>query len=341
MTIKYCPDFKKMSAITFLLAISVSVEGFSQKNNPNWKQVIQHAAWRARDSQGEIVFKNRLWILGGWFNSKEAPPRDVWSSADGRNWKLMNHCAPWTHSDLAMTVVFKNKMWIMGGWYNGRLPNHSASNSVWNSANGRDWTLVTQEAGWSPRLGSAVVVFKGKIWLLGGTESYYFGDRKSLKNDVWYSSDGRTWHLATDKAGWSPRAYLQAAVLNGKIYVFGGGNYVPAYSGLNDVWSSEDGVHWRKVCDAAPWHGRIWFSSVVYRDRIWILGGWSGNPFKNWGDVWYSKDGKKWKKYNSTGVWEARHESSAFVFQDKIWIAGGNTPPLMNDVWSLSLPRDW
>ena len=81
------------------------------------------------------------------------------------------------------------------------------------------------------------------MWLLGGTENYYFGDNSSLKNDVWYSEDGKTWTLATADAGWSPRAYHQAAVLNDRIYVFGGGNYVPKYEAYNDVWSSSDGVH--------------------------------------------------------------------------------------------------
>jgi N-acetylneuraminic acid mutarotase len=73
------------------------------------------------------------------------------------------------------------------------------------------------------------------MWILGGTENYYFGDEKSLKNDVWYSADGKEWELATQNAPWSPRAYHQAVVLNDKIYVLGGGNYVPKYHALNDV----------------------------------------------------------------------------------------------------------
>jgi hypothetical protein len=110
---------------------------------------------------------------------------------------------------------------------------------------------------------------------------------------------------------------------------------------LNDVWSSEDGVHWLKETSNAPWHQRLWFNSVVYRDRIWVMGGWSNNPYKNHDDVWSSKDGKNWEKFQSKTVWKGRHEASAFVFKDKIWIAGGMTPPLVNDVWSLKLPKDW
>lgn len=323
-----------------VILLLLAFPAYSQ-DHVDWSLVTPNAAWQARDSQAEVVFREQLWIMGGWFNSYEAPPRDVWRSADGKNWQLVNPSAPWIHSDLSMSLAFKDKIFMMGGWYNGRLEGHSASNMVWSSTDGKDWSLETGTASWTPRIAAAVVEFKGKMWLLGGIENYYFGDEKSLKNDVWYSEDGKEWTLATADAGWAPRAYHQAAVLNGKIYVFGGGNYVPDYLAMNDVWSSEDGIHWEKLTDAAPWHERLWFSSVVYRDRIWVMGGWSNNPYKNWADIWYSRDGKEWRELKTGKSWAGRHEHSAFVFQDKIWVAGGMVPPLVNDVWSLYLPEDW
>jgi hypothetical protein len=234
-------------------------------------------------------------------------------------------------------------MWMMGGWFNGRLPDHSASNAVWSSTDGAKWHEVTPHAGWSPRIAAALVEFKGKMWLVGGIEDYYFGDEKSIKNDVWSSADGKDWKLATADAGWSPRAYHQAAVLNDRIYVFGGGNYWPQnlYQAKNDVWSSADGVHWTEETAAAPWPPRLWFSSAVYRGRIWVVGGWSNNPSKNWGDVWYSKDGKNWTQFRSDVIWKERHEHSAYVFQDKLWIAGGHAQPLSSEVWSLEVPETW
>lgn len=330
----------KRHLVLALVAVCSILTGNAQQNT-NWMMEIPAAAWQPRDSQAELVYKNRMWIFGGWFNSNEAPPRDVWSSDDGKIWNLINPSAPWIHSDLSMSVVFRNKMWMMGGWYNGRLKGHSASNMVWSSKDGKNWKSETDKAAWTPRIAAALIEFKGKIWLLGGTENYYFGDKSSLKNDVWYSSNGKDWRLATNDAGWQPRAYHQAAVLNGRMYIFGGGNYVLQYLALNDVWSSDDGIHWIRETSNAPWHQRLWFNSVVYRNRIWVMGGWSNNPYKNHDDVWSSKDGKHWEKFESEQVWKGRHEASAFVFKDKIWIAGGMTPPLVNDVWSLKLPKDW
>jgi hypothetical protein len=307
----------------------------------NWVKVTDKAGWQARDSSGEIVFRDQLWILGGWFDSFAAPPRDVWNSTDGKTWKLVTESAPWKHSDLPMTLAFKDRMWLIGGWYNGRLPGYSASSEVWSTSDGVKWDQVTAAAGFTPRIAAGAVVFKDKMWILGGTENYYFGDDSSLKSDVWTSADGKEWQLVTADAGWSPRAYHQAVVHAGKMWVLGGGNYVPKYHAVNDVWSSEDGAHWTRETEHAPWAARLWFSSVAYRDHLWVLGGWQNNPSKNWGDVWYSKDGKNWKQLKSDVCWKERHEHSTYVLHDKIWVAGGHAQPLSSEVWSLEVPANW
>ena len=315
--------------------------GWGQTPGPDWVKVTDKAGWQPRDSQGELVYRDRLWVFGGWYNSFEAPPRDVWSSPDGKKWELVEKNAPWKHSDLPMSITFADKMWMMGGWFNGRLPGHSASNEVWSSTNGKKWDQVTAKAGWSPRLAAGLVEFAGKMWMLGGIEDYYFGDEKSLKNDVWSSTDGKEWTLVTEHAEWSPRAYQSAVVFDNKMWVFGGGNYVPKYQALNDVWYSEDGKTWTQATDKAAWPPRLWFSAAVYRDHMWVIGGWSNNPSRNHADVWYSRDGKTWTQLVSKVMWKERHEHSVYVFQDKLWVAGGHAQPLSSEVWSLQLPKDF
>jgi hypothetical protein len=204
--------------------------------------------------------------------------------------------------------------------------------------------LVTPNAGWSPRLGAGFVVFKGKMWVLGGTSDFYHNNDTTMMNDVWSSSDGKHWKLETANAGWSKRAYAQAVVFDNKIWIMGGGQRAPDPAvAVNDVWCSEDGVHWTEVTPAAQWGPRLWFSLVEYRDRMWVLGGWSDQNH-NFGDVWYSKDGEHWTEFKSDTCWSSRHEHSAFVFRDKIWVAGGAAEPkykLSSEVWSLHIPYNY
>ena len=307
----------------------------------DWMQVTPQAEWRARDSSGELVLGGRMWLLGGWFDSFASPPRDVWSSTDGKSWQRVIHEAPWLYSDLPMTINFRDRMWIMGGWTEGRLAGHGATSQVWSSSDGRDWKLEAQRAGWSPRLAAGLVEFKGRLWILGGTENYYFGDKQSVRNDVWSSSDGVHWQQEIEHAPWSARAYHQAVALGDRLWVMGGGNYVPEYHAENDVWSSTDGIHWEQAAEHAPWSPRLWFSAVAYRNRMWVMGGWSNNPSKNWDDVWHSTDGKQWQQLKTEHSWKARHEHSSYVFQDQIYVAGGHAQPLNSEVWTLKLPRDF
>ncbi len=305
----------------------------------SWVRVTEHAGWQARDSCGEVTFNGRMWLLGGWFAVMSPCARDVWSSADGIQWVQATPEAPWKHGDLPTPLVFGDRMWLLGGWSGGRLPGATASNQVWSSADGASWQCVADSAPWPARLGAGGVVFKGRMWLLGGATHFHEND--VLLNDVWSSADGKTWECATEHAPWAPRGYHGALAFAGKLWVFGGGNYVPTYQGHNDVWCSEDGRTWTQVTKSAPWHPRIWFSNLVYRDRMWVIGGWSDQPSKNWNDVWTSTDGKNWTELAAANVWSPRHETSAYVHQDKLWVVAGNPWPVVNDVWQLDVPPGW
>ena len=343
-----------------ILAGALALRPPAHAQAPDWKLVTRNTEFDPRDSSGEMVFKGHLWLLGGWFNSYETPPRDVWKSADGVHWDIVTSRAQWKHSDLAMTVVFKDRMWLMGGWYNGRLQNNGSSDEVWSSEDGKKWELVAEHAGWSPRLAGALVVLNGKLWMMGGADKYYFGEDSGYRNDVWNSEDGKTWKQVTAAAPWAPRGYHQGLAFDGKLWIMGGGKYLPEYKHYNDVWSSPDGVNWTQVTAKAGWEPRLWFPAIVYRDRMWVMGGWSRNPanplpgytdyrkdgtagnmMANWNDVWHSADGKNWEQLKTKTVWKTRHEHSAYVFQGKLWVTAGHTWPLVNDVWVLDLPPTW
>jgi hypothetical protein len=304
-----------------------------------WVRVTEHADFKPRDSSGEVVFGGKMWLLGGWYTSRGPAPNDVWNSTDGVHWTLVTPHAPWVHPDLPTTLVHQNKMWLLGGWAGGRMPGASASNQVWWSADGTRWQCATAKAPWPARLGAAGAVFQGKMWLLGGIERYYDGDQ--LLGDVWNSADGVHWNQVTKKAPWPARAYHGVLVYQNKLWLMGGGNYVPTYRAYNDVWCSSDGREWKQVTGRAAWTPRIWFSSLVYQDRMWLLGGWSNQPSKNWSDVWYSSDGARWKPLVTEQSWSPRHEQSAYVHDGKMWILAGNEWPLVNDVWRLEIPAGW
>src|SRR6516225_4106150 len=146
-----------------------------------WIQVTPKASFAPRDGAGALVFKDRMWLLGGWNPSdKKHFPRicnnEVWSSGDGIRWTLEKRnsfldCTfdaekDWEGRHTAGYVVYKDRMWIVGGDVNQGHYHFD----VWNSSDGKAWTLVNKgnPVPWGPRALHYTVAFKDKIWVIGG-----------------------------------------------------------------------------------------------------------------------------------------------------------------------------
>ena len=202
-----------------------------------------------------------------------------------------------------------------------------------------NWISTTSNALNPPRGGTSVV-FQNKIWVLGGQDA-----NGNLLNDVWSSSDGVNWTQETASASWSPRASSTAVVFDGKIWIMGGSLIPnsPNWTGkANDVWYSSDGVNWTQATASANWSKRYEHTSVVFQDKMWVIGGGSdGGGWLN--DVWYSTDGMNWTQATSSAAWCPRYLHSSVVYDEKMWIFGGNYAPHQEkqDVWYSSDGGTW
>jgi len=166
-----------------------------------WEQLTPAKPhWTARGAIcGSVVFKNRMWILGGgayWTENVPEPEsfNDVWSSADGVHWECHTEHAPWTPRHFHNVAVFDDHIWVLGG-VNPNSP-HAASiaahvastrpemarwistanlNDVWYSADGADWRELT-DTPWAPRHAASVFVHDDALWMVAGN---------NMQSDVW------------------------------------------------------------------------------------------------------------------------------------------------------------
>ncbi|MDP6775773.1 MAG: hypothetical protein QGI83_03305, partial [Candidatus Latescibacteria bacterium] len=70
--------------------------------------------WEGRHAAGYVVYRDRMWIVGGDCNQKHYQ-NDVWSSADGVHWDLVNDSVPWAPRALHYTLAFDGRIWVIGG----------------------------------------------------------------------------------------------------------------------------------------------------------------------------------------------------------------------------------
>ncbi|MFC1600779.1 cohesin domain-containing protein [Candidatus Sumerlaeota bacterium] len=223
-------------------------------------------------------------------------------------------------------------------------PSHPDSNTPENATTfiaevdfdkGRgDWTEATSAAQWSDSAGQDSVVYNGKMWVIGTYDGSYH-------NDVWYSEDGASWTEATSAAQWPVRGNYSSVVYDGKMWVIGGGIHnQPASTRHNDVWYSDNGTSWTEATPAAPWSPRGYHTSVVFNDKMWVIGG-RDDGLHN--DVWYSEDGTSWTEATSSAPWAARFCHTSVVHNGKIWVLGGwsTGSTYYNDVWYSEDGVDW
>lgn len=303
--------------------------------NP-WILVDEEAPFSRRDGALVVEFKGKLWLFGGYpFD----PPNNIniWVSSDGENWSLAGTPPTELLRHAVTPIVHQDKIWVISG---------DGKNDVWNSANGVNWSQIATNLPWGYRYSPYLFSFQGKLWLMGGfswwDENGNFvipdGGPTIGYNDVWSSEDGVIWNKVLEHAPWTPRAMTHGSVIfNDRIWIIGGGiKDADTIEAFNEVWSSEDGIHWDQMPDA-PWEPRYHFSAAVFDGRIWITDG-SVYPRQSnlSNEVWFTEDGKSWTELKGT-PWPNRHASGLIEFQNNLLLlCGMNLDGVtLNDIWKL------
>jgi hypothetical protein len=309
------------------------------KNLPKW-----------RDGAELRALNGKMYLMGGWnpSNPKDCDgnnvfnkdrTNEIWSTTDGLAWVRevpysSDRTKIWGERHVFANLVHSGELWILGGDPNGG----DYLNDVWKSSDGKNWNLqgILPE-NLKNRVLSLYNEFNGQMWIMGGQtfpEMIPNGPPLITYNDVYSSTDGLNWSKKKD-ASWPARGvYSGNVVLNGKMWVLGGGIYQSTY--LNDVWSTSDGNNWTQEVDFAPWEGRQYHNVAVYDDKMWIIGGANPRASKsimddntNLNDAWYSGDGKNWYQVLNS-PWPHRHASSVEVFNGELYLIAGNNIPAYN-----------
>lgn len=152
-----------------------------------------------------------------------------------------------------------------------------------------------------------------------------------------------TVNSVTQTEAFPKRDQHTAVAFDNKLWVIGGSIQTQGkFNKVNDVWFSTDGKHWQEATSNASFSPRSSHESVVFDNKIWVIGGRSGSTdFKN--DVWYSSDGVNWIEATSNAGFEEREGHTITVFDNKIWVIGGwnLTSGGKNDVWHSSDGVNW
>lgn len=254
---------KKITLVSLLIGSILSLVTAQQTVDPSWTQAISNAPFPPRFNPATVVFKNKLWVIGGrLYNGQDT--RDIWSSSDGKSWERVTDAAACLPRQGHTALVFNNKLWVIAGATQKGSPVFYSRSDVWNSADGIAWEKVTDSAAFPSRVNCTSQVFNGKMWVLGGENTGKVGH---ALGDAWYSDDGLTWTLANASA-FTPRVFSKSVVYQNKIWILGGHDH---NSVLKDILSSPDGINWTTVQGITGFNpSDHFFLSTVYNNQVWV-----------------------------------------------------------------------
>lgn len=306
-----------------------------------WRIVTPEAPWEGRDGAGLLSYDGDLYMLGGW-NPFRTPVtnNEFWRSTNnGKNWELVSY-APWQGRHTVGWGVFNNKIVVVGGDANSG----NYQKDIWTYDKVNGWVLVTASAPWATpgRVLFQTVFLDDRVLVIGGQtldELVVPGQKANLANpfysDVWQSFDLVNWTKVSDNNAFAPRSsIIGQVVLDGRVYLIGGGQYDTAGRPrlyFNSIYSAPltDLSDWR-LEPAPPWSGRLYANVFVYKGEVWMFGG--ANAAGNIQEVWRWKPGQAWRKCSAP--WSARHAASAVEHKGEVYFLGG--PLSDRAVWAMN-----
>jgi hypothetical protein len=183
------------------------------------------------------------------------------------------------------------------------------------------WSEMQPKSVFPPRAWHSTVVFRDRIWVIGGRDS------TGYRNDVWSSDDGISWVQAMPATEFSPRSDQASFVYKDKIWMIGGRDRT---GDLTEVWNSDDGSNWTQVAVPAVFERGNPVSAVTFDGRIWVI-----QIPHTWGivspwatarpsGIWYSYDGIAWTQVKSSPEFFSDKYSGGepflIVFQDRLYV---------------------
>ena len=181
----------------------------------------------------------------------------VQRTADYAHWQILGRATALPQIVFYAVASFRGAMWMLGGFDGVR---HLAD--VWRSADGMAWDRAAT-APWSPRTGAEAIVFRDRLYLIGG--GVIDGPQA---NDVWSSSDGLSWRRETEAIAPERPFGFSPVVFDNKIWLLGA-NRSGAFQSAMLV--SNDGAAWQ--AQTAPWSARGGVAVWAYDGAMYMTGG--------------------------------------------------------------------
>ncbi len=240
----------------------------------------------------------------------------------------------WEPVSFAASYLYEKELFLTGGWN----PNTNTFNSdIWKCNKEFQWKQLANMNSWSPRNGHSVTTFNGKLFLIGG-----FNYQSRYLEDIWIfdpENSSNEWECLQKTNTWEGREGHVALVFKNSLWIFGG---ITSSGVKNDIWTTQDGIHWSENDEIAPWTPRCFHNVVIFHDKLCLFAGSAVEGAKN--DMYISRNGSDWLQVEENLPFTPHFGSGVCVFDNRIWMVGGSDAKerdFTNEVWWFTEDDGW
>ena len=262
-----------------------------------WTQQCEDCFALRQLNHSAISYKGSLWVIGGVkFGSSDNSEDDSHfyvSGDDGVTWVTVRQEPPLPKSFVEL-AVHGGTLWAVGGANDKTDEHFTPLNAVhYYSEDAGQFVLATDSPPFDGRYLHFLTSFKGTMLLIAG-RTYDGPGEDVLSPEIWASTDGFAWRLATATAAFGPRNGGELVRHKGRLYLYSARHSAP--TDLSAIWVSDDGVNW-SADYALPADLKATntnrYEMVSHAGSLFIGGVYRGTDV-NLNEVWRSADGGNW-----------------------------------------------
>lgn len=282
-----------------------------------------------RVCHGALAHRDSLVVYGGHVPSEQGDfitsvRSDLWEyNIASHEWKKICNFEPLTETS---PILYNDKMYIFGGfinsWRTSTIVEYDFITKKYTKTSTEDNQTVAAGAPPKGRSAYSAVVYKNCMYIYGGWDGH-----ESMNDIHCYNLDTKQWvqqEQVPNTVAPCVRSHC-AWVWNDAMYVWGGYGQHGHPTGLfrYSFLEADPTKRWTEVSvKGAPPCGRSRMKTLVYEDRVILLGGWDRK--KLLGDMWeLDMRTNTWTQLRHTGLPQGISQYSVNLYKNIMLVFGG------------------
>ena len=252
--------------------LSTTVDVFDPAAN-TWSTLATTGTFTPRGSLASAVVNGKIYVLGG-MTGPETPDHmsnklEIFDPATNA-WSTPSTLGTFTPRNNLCACVIDGKIYTMGGF---DASNDLNTFEVFDPAT-NTWSSPKTTGAFNPHGAFTAHVIDGKIYVIGGFNNLAPKGHRVLNEVDVFDPSTNTWSMPQTTGIFNARLLHASGVVDGKIYVIGGTQYIRDPLTTNTIQIFDPGTNaWSTPTTTGTFTPRSYLSASAINNKIYVIGG--------------------------------------------------------------------